>query len=199
MDIPFWTVDGTIDLANLKPENLTADIIGDTLARICRFGGRAGPWTVAAHSVVVEFLCPEDLKPWALLHDAHEAFIGDFTDPAVSFICQSGTGTAVRNAIANAKGKLDRQIAGAWQVSVRSMSPILRRADTIALRAEANVFLGLAHEFTELGDVTDFHRAVALISHLPREWLAARKLWLSHVAMHTQHGRMTPPTASRPA
>lgn len=196
MDIPFWTQQGTIDLANLQPENLTADIIGSTLARIPRFGARAGVWNVASHSVLVEALCPEELKPWALLHDAHEAFLGDFTDPAVNFICLNGTGTAVRNAISNAKGKLDRQIATAWQVSVRALAPELRRADHIALRAEAFVLMGTAHEFQDDKDVASFRGAITIIHHLPRYFEPSRDLWLSRVKKHARDGRMTPPAAS---
>jgi 5'-deoxynucleotidase YfbR-like HD superfamily hydrolase len=152
-----------------------------------------GTWSVAAHSVMVEALCPEDLQPWALLHDGHEAFLGDFTDPAVNFLCLNGTGTAVRNAIANSKGKLDRQIAAAWQVSVRALAPDLRRADHIALRAEAFVFMGTEHEFQDDKDVAAFRRAVSIIDYLPRDWRPARDLWLSRVDSHALFGRMTPP------
>lgn len=196
MEIPFWTPQGTIDLANLQPEDLTAQIIGSTLAKINRFNGRTSvPWSVASHSLVVEYLCPAELKPWALLHDAHEAIIGDITNPALDFICASGTATAVQNAVANAKGKLDRQIAAAWKTSVRSMSAELRRADHIALRAEAAVFIGIQHEFSEPADIDAFQSAVSVISHVSRDWARAELLWRSQVNMHASQGRLTPPLA----
>lgn len=196
MDIPFWTPAGTIDLANLKPENLTAEVIGSTLAKINRFNGRThAPWSVAAHSLVVEFLCSPETKPWAILHDAHEAFIGDITNPALDFICSCGTATAVRNAVANAKGKLDRVIATAWGTSVRSMSAELRRADGIALRAEAAVFMGTQHEFTDPADIEEFHLAVDLIAEFSGGWAYHEKLWISQVQIHARHGRLTPPKA----
>ena len=72
MNIPFWTSAGTINLADLQEQDLTAEILADTLAKLNRFGGRTRePWSVAAHSVLVERLCPPDLGAWALLHDAH--------------------------------------------------------------------------------------------------------------------------------
>lgn len=200
MDIPFWTRDGTIDLANLQPENLTAKRIGSTLAKINRFNGRTSvPWSVAAHSLVVEYLCPDELKPWALLHDAHEAFIGDITNTALDLICACGTATAVRNAVANAKGKLDRQIGAAWKTSVRSMSAELRRADHISLRAEAAVFIGVQHEFTEKADIDAFTAAIKMISEVPQSWPVVELLWRSKVETHAMFGRLTPPEFQNPA
>jgi hypothetical protein len=78
--IPFWTMDGTTDLAALTDADVSAARIADTLSKINRFNGRTRqPWSVAEHSVLVEALCPIDLKGWGLLHDAHEAFIGDIS------------------------------------------------------------------------------------------------------------------------
>lgn len=200
MDIPFWTIGGTIDLANLRPEDMTAEAIGNTLSNINRFNGRSyRPYSVAAHSVLVELLCPPELGPWALLHDAHEAFIGDITNPALDYICSCGTGTAVRNAVYNAKGALDRRIGAAWGVSVQSLNATLRRFDNIALRAEAYVLLGTPHEFTDDQDVADFCMAVALMAQLPVHHHSAAKLWISQVQSHARHGRMTPPVATVPA
>ncbi len=86
MTVPFWILGRSIDLMALRPEDMTVEVVGDTLARINRFGGRTPePFSVAAHSVLVECLCPPDLRPWAILHDAHEAFIGDIVTPALDF------------------------------------------------------------------------------------------------------------------
>lgn len=200
MDIPFWTSQGAIDLANLQAKDLTAQNIGSTLAKINRFNGRTSvPWSVASHSLVVEHLCSAELKPWALLHDAHEAFIGDITNPALDYICACGTASAVRHAVANAKGRLDRQIAAAWKTSVRSMSAELRHADHIALRAEAAVFIGVQHEFTETADIDAFHSAVNAISEISQSWAVAELLWREAVDLHTSFGRLTPPQAHNAA
>jgi hypothetical protein len=198
--IPFWTRSGTIDLENLTPENLTAEVIGDTLAKINRFGGRTNrPWSVAAHSVLVEYLAPPELRPWAILHDAHEIFIGDLTEPGVEFLCLCGTRPAVENAVANAKARLDRIIGSAWGVAVRSQNQDLRRADYIALLAEANVFLGTRPELTSAADRDDFDRALTLIADLPCHWQEARALWISRAEHYASLGLLALPKATDPS
>jgi len=52
----------------------------DTLADINRYNGAAlKQISVAAHTLIVCDAAPDAVKPWALLHDAHEARIGDIT------------------------------------------------------------------------------------------------------------------------
>lgn len=182
MDIPMHTMGGLIDLANLQPDHMTAFTLGDILAKINRFNGRTPqPWSVAAHSVLVEALCPEiDMKGWALLHDAHEAFIGDITIPGLELICAAGTGIAVRNAVGNAKGMLDRKIGSAWECAPRSHSIEIRRADWVACEAEMAVFFNAPVEGHAPSDRESILRACDLISELPvgSRWADARDLWI---------------------
>lgn len=72
MEIPFHTPSGTVDLVALRPQDCSATIIARALAKINRFNGHTRwAWSVAAHSLLVEALCPTPaLKGWALLHDA---------------------------------------------------------------------------------------------------------------------------------
>ncbi|NTT88242.1 hypothetical protein [Tabrizicola fusiformis] len=195
--IPFWTLDGTVDLAALQPENLTADAIGNTLAKINRFGGRTRePWSVAAHSVLVERLCPPDLRPWALLHDAHEAFIGDMTGPAVDLLCLCGTRSAVEHAVANAKGRLDRLIAAAWKTPVRSMNEDIRRADHAALLAEAWSFMGIRPQITDPALRDAVNRAMTqldLWGATASDWRDAAGLWRKGVERYAGLGLLYPP------
>ena len=183
MDIPMHTMGGLIDLANLQPTQMAAEAIADTLSKINRFNGRtAQPWSVASHSLLVEALCPEiDMKGWALLHDAHEAFIGDITIPGLELICAAGTGVAVRNAVKNAKGALDRKIGRAWECAPRSHSVEIRRADWIACEAEMAVFFNAPVEGHSSADRECILRACDLVSELPMgsRWADARDLWIS--------------------
>lgn len=196
--VPYWTREGTIDLAGLQPENLTAEIIASTLAKVNRFNGRtAAPWSVAAHSVLVAHLVPPELQPWALLHDAHEAFIGDITGPAVEMLCLCGDRDAVQAAIRGAKGQIDRVIASAWRVSVRSMSYEIRHADFVALQAEASVLLGVKPDLHSEKERDDFGLATTLLPVLLRGgWEDARDLWIDQVARHARRGAMAPPGES---
>jgi hypothetical protein len=199
MGIPFWTAAGTIDLAALRPMDLNAFAIGDTLAKVNRFGGRTPePWSVAAHSVLVEQLCPPDLGPWALLHDAHEAIIGDITPPAVEVLCRSGTRSAVEHAIRNAKGQIDRVIGAAWGTPVRSLNQALRMADHVALQAEALVLLGVRPDVASPAQADALDRAVTCLLELAglRDWRAARTLWLGRVEHYAALGQLAPPRAT---
>ena len=199
MTIPFWTATGTIDLAALRPMDLNAFAIGDTLAKINRFGGRTPePWSVAAHSVLVERLCPPDLGPWALLHNAHDAIIGDITPPAVEVLCRAGTRSAVEHAIRNAKGQIDRAIGSTWGAPVRSLNHALRMADHMALLAEALVLLGVRPEVASPAQADALDRAVSCLMELVglRDWHAARTLWLGRVGHYASLGYLSPPRAT---
>lgn len=194
--IPFWTAQGTVNLADLRPENMTAGILADALAKTNRFSGRTPlPWPVTSHSVLVEGLVQAEHGPWALLHDAHEVFIGDITTPAVELIALGAPEGAVEEAIAAAKGRVDRAIARAWQVPPRSLSLVIRRADRVALLAEAIVFLGVRPQFLEPGDEEDIDRAITLLREMPTgdDWRISRDLWLARIEHYSQLGRMTPP------
>lgn len=197
--IPFHTRGGTIDLANLQDRDMTADIIGTALSHIPRYNGRtAVPWSVAAHSLVVEQLCPPDLKAWGLLHDAHEVFIGDITTPAVELIClEAASETVVQIAIERAKNRLDFSIARAWGCTNRSQSLALKQADWIALQAEMAVFFGqpfagLTPDERRLAD-----QALTMIEHLPRlRARDARNAWIARAEELAAIGLLRLPVAS---
>jgi uncharacterized protein len=71
-----------VDLLDPKPEQITMVDIAHHLAHICRFTGATDDhYSVAQHSVVVANLVPKELFFAALLHDAHEAYIGDISTP----------------------------------------------------------------------------------------------------------------------
>lgn len=198
--IPFWTVEGTVDLAQLRPQDMTAEIIGSTLAKINRFNGRTPqPWSVASHSVLVSYLVPLEMAPWALLHDAHEAFLGDITFPAAELLKQSAPREGLGDAINSAKGRLDRAIGAAWGLAVRSMNHAIRRADFIALRAEASHFLGVHDGFIHAEDVDDLGEALDLIPELQVPWEASRDLWLARVNHFASKGLLTPPATPTPS
>ena len=200
MDIPMHTMGGLIDLAHLQPEHMTAEALGDTLSKINRFNGRTPqPWSVAAHSVLVETLCPEvDMLGWALLHDAHEAFIGDITIPGLELICAAGTGVAVRNAIKNVKGMLDRKIGAAWECAPRAQSIEVRHADWIACEAEMAVFFNASPDHHPPADRERILRAGDLIAELPMgsRWEAARDLWISRAEALAAMGLLRLPRLS---
>lgn len=200
MTIPFWTQSGTIDLAALRPQDMAAEILADTLAKQNRFGGRTdAPWPVTSHLCLVADLCHLDLRPWALLHDASAAFLGEIMSPSLEFICRSGTRSAVENAVRNARGKMNRSIGSAWGVVVRSESRFLLDADRIAVQAEAMVFLGTRPEFLTPADEEAFDHAVSAIRATEPGWRASASRWLGQIEHLASLGLLSPPQADDPS
>lgn len=76
------TVNGhAVDLLEPDLSDVTIDEVAHSLARISRFNGHTAcllPYTVAEHSVHVSRLTG---TLHGLLHDAHEAFMGDVVSP----------------------------------------------------------------------------------------------------------------------
>lgn len=73
-----------IDLAAPDMESITIDHIAASLANQTRFNGALGFYSVARHSVAVAerlWREPDEVRLAGLLHDAHEALIGDITRP----------------------------------------------------------------------------------------------------------------------
>lgn len=112
--------------------DFTVDI-PEALARIARFTGHvsSGPYSVAQHCVIgadAVFRETGDRKAAAafLLHDAHEAYLGDIATPIAKALCAPaqdytpGGGNAVAFAIKSLKLRIDEAIADAaglgWDV-----------------------------------------------------------------------------------
>lgn len=72
-----------VDLIQPDPETIRLDDIAHHLARIYRYTGGT-EWSVAAHSLCVAMLVPREFRLEALLHDAHEAYVGDVSSPMKS-------------------------------------------------------------------------------------------------------------------
>lgn len=71
-----------VDLLDPDPATIAPADIAHALARLQRFNGhgRHG-WSVANHSMLVADMMPRPWRLWGLLHDAHEAYLGDVTSP----------------------------------------------------------------------------------------------------------------------
>lgn len=152
------------------PSGLTVEEVAYTLARICRFGGhlpRLGAlsfYSVADHSLLVAKI----LEHWGstptvrlvgLLHDAHEALIGDIITPVKQWF---GVVCASKDA------KIDHKVGitiGRPPVSDEEHA-IVKRADQVALVVETKA-LGLNTEMICREAVPDWRDALAIAPDLP--------------------------------
>lgn len=76
-----WT-DKIIDPLDPDPEQICIEDITHSLSQVCRWGGHCLHfYSVAQHSINVMDRLTDSLKPWGLMHDAAEAYIGDIVRP----------------------------------------------------------------------------------------------------------------------
>lgn len=133
---------GAVDLLAPLPEMIHPHDIAVGLARIPRFNGHTiDPFSVAQHSMLVlrifDFMAdrptPED-RLAALLHDAHEAYMGDLATPVVESLSYFA-----RAAVLDLKQRLQEAVHwrfGLPTVLGDSVLSAIKTADRIALATE---------------------------------------------------------------
>lgn len=74
-----------LHVLNPRAEEIYITDIARGLANTCRWAAQTTEfYSVAQHSVLLSLAVPSDLKLAALLHDAHEAYLGDLPSPLKS-------------------------------------------------------------------------------------------------------------------
>ena len=104
------------------------------LARIRRFNGAAkANCSVALHSIIVSHLVPEEYAQAALLHDAHEAYIGDISTPVKMMLGEDfrDLNRRIKSVIWN-KFKYERELDGILAI---------KEADLQSLKYERDYFM----------------------------------------------------------
>lgn len=75
------------NLTRPHPAAVTSTDIAHALSRIPRFNGHTTAfYSVAQHSLLVQQFASPRARPYALLHDAHEAYTGDITTGVKTFL-----------------------------------------------------------------------------------------------------------------
>lgn len=179
---PLVTNMGVVALEKLPAHELSEMAVGNSLAKINRFAGRTPvPYSVARHSVLVSRLCgTPEARMWGILHDAHEAFLGDIITPTVEFMAVHAGQTAgniIKNSVTRVKALVDRQIQSHWGV-VPSPVALTEVAyyDRIACAAEMGFFFG---HYASTEDGSEIDRALDILSGftLDTNWREDAQLW----------------------
>lgn len=143
MTAPAIMCDGTrIDILNPKADDFTPTQIATQLGRIPRFlGATCRHYSVLEHSILgCEFVrehqifgeLSRKIARSYLLHDAHEAVIGDFTEPLADVV------PGFRELMAPIKARIDYAIELAFDVDLSSQAAthIIKQIDQAMLQRE---------------------------------------------------------------
>ncbi len=142
-----------IDLRNPRADDIDLSWLATRMSLILRFnGGTREPYSIAQHSVWVTDHVSNPAKPYALLHDGHEGFIGDVTRPCADALddeielagLTAGVFTGARNRLAE---RIDQAIFAA-----AGLEPDMPRAIRDEIAA-ADDYAG-ALELTSLVDMS---------------------------------------------
>jgi uncharacterized protein len=125
-----------VPLLNPQPDDISLPDIAESLSKICRFTGHTQAfYSVAQHSVLVHDLLPPPARAYGLLHDAHEAYIGDLSTPLKWALEQLGDGAG----FATLRERFDSAIhaaAGLEWPAPPAIAALVKAADLCALATE---------------------------------------------------------------
>ncbi len=121
------------DLANPDPFQVTAEDIAAHLSKMCRFTCACEPfYSVAQHSCIVASLVPDRLRLAGLLHDASEAYTGDWSSPMKALVRELAPGL-----LEQIHMNIERMVEERFDLHLtREDHAIIKRADLIAMATE---------------------------------------------------------------
>lgn len=92
-----------IDLTEPRADQVDFRAMAHALANLNRYAGHGEVQvSVALHKLIGLDICPEEFKPWWLLHDGHEWAVGEITTPAakaLAHFAQAVTGMAAASTL----------------------------------------------------------------------------------------------------
>ncbi len=121
------------DLANPDPFQIVAEDLAAHLSKMCRFTCACEPfYSVAQHSCIVAGLVPERLRLAGLLHDASEAYTGDWSSPMKQLVRELAPGL-----IEQVHKNIERAVEARFELRLtREDHAIIKRADLVAMATE---------------------------------------------------------------
>ena len=201
---------GAVDLLSPQPGQILLVDIAHALSRIPRFNGPTRgplPWNVAQHSLLVESLLPGEADPTtrllAVLHDAHEAYVGDVPSPVQRALLRftpkdySGPGAREVDPLRIVTNLLDVVIRDAFALPQPSdqQLELIATADLLALRVERDVLMAPPpYDWLPMPDPPD--PLPALVPAMPDEAKMAFIARMRHL-VDVRHGLYPPSKAQR--
>jgi len=147
--------------------------VAESLAKQCRFNGHCrGHYSVAQHSVYVADLLPPELHLYGLLHDAHEAWMGDIIRPVKVLLGET---------LKAVERDLDRIIYAAAHIEPPSddIKAEIKQADLAMLGAERRDLIDLTSIHTEWVALERVPPADTKV--VPIDWETARQVYLQEL------------------
>jgi hypothetical protein len=125
------------DFRDGGPEQIRIEDIGSALSKLCRFTGHTREfYSVAEHSVLVSLLVPEEFALEGLLHDAHEAYVGDMSTPLKRALRPAG-GLSGYDVV---ESEAEHRVRALFGLSKRKTPPVAK-ADVQAMIAERSALM----------------------------------------------------------
>jgi|Deesub1362A_J573_1020465.scaffolds.fasta_scaffold01994_9 hypothetical protein len=122
---------GRYHLLAPDPAQVHITEIAWALGNLCRFNGHTRCfYSVAQHSVLVSELVGPEHRLWGLLHDAHEAYVGDNIWPLKAAVPE----------LARVEEPAKRAVAAAFGLPWPEPEEV-KRADLLMLATEARLFM----------------------------------------------------------
>lgn len=155
--------------------------VAAALAKLCRFGGHvdAGFYSVAQHCCVVCDSLPVDLRLYGLLHDAHEAYLGDWVRPLKHYL----TGVDLLELEVRHVRAIHRAAGLAWPLTA-VMKARIHEADLRALSTERRDLLAPARGSMHWPQADPFPYCIK-----PWPWVRAADEWLGRLEQYGTYSR----------
>lgn len=133
---------------------ITIGDLASALSKVCRFNGHTvGFYSVAEHSVIVSQNVPTEHRLWGLLHDAHEAYIGDIITPLKKVLFPRGERRDEFDAL---KKRYHSAVARRFGLYPDSPPPEVRAVDLRLLSDErAQVMTDMPESAAEWGNTAE--------------------------------------------
>lgn len=118
------------------PDQVYWPDIAESLAKICRFNGHSTVfYSVAQHCRLVADTLPPQQRLYGLLHDAHEAVLGDITSP-VKAALRSLSGNGAFDHLADITDQAVFKAAGLPAAMPKDVASAIKHADLTLLASE---------------------------------------------------------------